>query len=35
MLRGLETMTGLLDEAAQGYRSTDAGGAAAVESAGM
>jgi WXG100 family type VII secretion target len=35
MLRGLERMTGLLDEAAHGYRSTDAGGAAAVDSAGM
>jgi WXG100 family type VII secretion target len=35
MLHGLETMTGLLDEAAQSYHSTDAGGAAAVDSAGM
>jgi WXG100 family type VII secretion target len=35
MLRGLETMTGLLEEAAQRYHSTDAGGAAAVDSASM
>ena len=35
MLRGLDTMTGLLEEAAHGYRSTDTGGAAAIDSAGM
>lgn len=35
MLRGLDTMAGLLDEAAQGYHSTDTGGASAVDSAGM
>ena len=35
MLRGLDTMTGLLEEAAQSYHSTDAGGAAAVDSAAM
>jgi hypothetical protein len=35
MLRGLDTMTGLLEEAAQSYHATDAGGAAAVDSAGM
>ena len=35
MLRGLGTMAGLLDEAAQGYHSTDTDGAAAVDSAGM
>lgn len=35
VLRGLDTMAGLLEEAAQGYHSTDTGGAAAVDSAGM
>jgi WXG100 family type VII secretion target len=35
MLRGLDTMAGLLEEAAQGYYATDTGGAAAVDSAGM
>ena len=35
MLRGLDTMAGLLEEAAQGYHSTDTDGAAAVDSAGM
>jgi WXG100 family type VII secretion target len=35
MLRGLDTMAVALEEAAQGYQSTDAGGAAAVDSAGM
>ena len=35
MLRGLDTMSGLLEEAAQSYHATDAGGAAAVDSAGM
>lgn len=35
MLRGLDTMTSLLEEAAQSYHATDAGGAAAVDSAGM
>jgi WXG100 family type VII secretion target len=35
MLRGLDTMAGALEEAAQRYQSTDVGGAAAVDSAGM
>ncbi len=35
MVRGLETMAGLLDEAAHGYHRTDTSGAAAVDSAGM
>lgn len=35
LLRGLDRMTVLLDEAAQSYHVTDAGGAAAVDSAGM
>jgi hypothetical protein len=35
MLRGLDAMTVLLEEAAQGYHSTDTHGAAAVDSAGM
>jgi WXG100 family type VII secretion target len=35
MLRGLDAMTGLLDDAAHSYHSTDAGGAAVVDSAGM
>ncbi|HEX2284883.1 MAG TPA: WXG100 family type VII secretion target [Mycobacterium sp.] len=35
LLRGLDTMAGLLDEAAQGYHQTDASGGAAIDSAGM
>jgi WXG100 family type VII secretion target len=35
LVRGLETMAGLLDEAAYGYHRTDTSGAAAVDSAGM
>jgi WXG100 family type VII secretion target len=35
MLRSLDTMTGLLEEAVQQYHTTDTGGAAAVDSAGM
>jgi WXG100 family type VII secretion target len=35
LLRGLDAMTVALEEAAQGYRSTDADGAGAVDSAGM
>jgi WXG100 family type VII secretion target len=35
MMRGLDTMAGLLDEATQGYHSTDTGGASAVDSARM
>jgi WXG100 family type VII secretion target len=35
LVRGLDTMAGLLDEAAHGYHQTDSSGAAAVDSAGM
>jgi len=35
LLRGLDKMSGLLDEAAQGYHHTDASGGAAIDSAGM
>jgi WXG100 family type VII secretion target len=35
LVRGLDTMAGLLDEAAHGYRQTDSSGGAAIESAGM
>jgi WXG100 family type VII secretion target len=35
MVRGLESMAGLLEQAAQGYGQTDATGRAAVDSAGM
>ena len=35
LIRGLDTMAAALDEAAQGYHQTDAGGAAAVNSAGI
>jgi WXG100 family type VII secretion target len=34
LVRGLETMAGLLDEAARGYHRTDTSGAATVDSAG-
>jgi WXG100 family type VII secretion target len=35
LVRGLDTMAGLLDQASHGYRQTDAEGAAAVDSAAM
>ncbi|MGZ5369978.1 MAG: WXG100 family type VII secretion target [Aeromicrobium sp.] len=35
LVRGLETMAALLEQAAQGYQQTDAEGAAAIDSAGM
>ena len=35
LVRGLDTMAGLLDEAAHGYGQTDASGGAAIDSAGM
>ncbi len=35
LLRGLEKMAALLDEAAQGYHHTDSSGGAAIDSAGM
>jgi WXG100 family type VII secretion target len=35
LLRGLDTMAGLLDEAAHGYHQTDSSGGAAIDSAGM
>ena len=35
LVRGLDTMAGLLDEAARGYGQTDASGGAAIDSAGM
>jgi WXG100 family type VII secretion target len=35
LVRGLDTMAGMLDEAAQGYHQTDASGGAAIDSAGM
>lgn len=35
LIRGLDTMAGLLEEAAHGYHHSDTDGAAAVNSAGM
>ena len=35
LVRGLDTMAALLDEAAHGYRQTDASGSTAIDSAGM
>lgn len=35
LVRGLDTMAGLLEEAAQSYRATDAAGGAAINSSGM
>lgn len=35
MVRGLESMAGLLEEAAQSYGQTDAAGRGAIDSAGM
>ena len=35
LLRGLDKMAGLLDEAAHGYHQTDSSGGAAIDSAGM
>lgn len=35
LVRGLETMSTMLDEAAHGYRQTDSFGGAAIDSAGM
>jgi WXG100 family type VII secretion target len=35
LVRGLDTMAGLLDQAAQSYQGTDAGGGAAIDSSGM
>ena len=35
LVRGLDTMAGLLEEAAHGYSKTDASGGTAIDSAGM
>jgi WXG100 family type VII secretion target len=35
LVRGLDTMAGLLEEAAHGYHQTDSAGGAAIDSSGM